>query len=363
MDKYLNEIIDEGKSIIRKSLNHHLPLPFRNKLLKIINNKKMISRLSILCALKVYPLWEKQNPDNPDLLLLLQKAEIYANTQKNEDELLQLADKMQTYVLDSNDEEHFTVLFAGFSAVNAAYEVTGKNIDETVRDDSEIDSHDWDSAFFACLAYNDGAPSLSNVDNNKTKEFWEWYLNEGLKKAFSTEKLVFVKEATKIENKEFKRDSLSKILNDKKIKIEIDKISNILIKNIALDNWDEISYVAYFVDRTSMSDFHSIHNSEKKRIAIRYEVRETVDNIAKSIKDMVYKIAPEEGTFYSFQFIINNKKEGKVNFIYDIQDKNLKDVFFEKDFVNDFKKYPRKIEYTPIWLQKILKKEKGNLYL
>jgi hypothetical protein len=359
---YLNSSIEEGKRIIRKSSNHHLPLPFRNKLLDKIGDEKIIARLSILCALRVYPVWEEFIPDDSDLLNLLQKAENYICTGDDEEGLLAMAGKMQTFVSNKNDEEHFSALHAGYSAVNAAYEVTGKYIGETSLDDLEIDSHDWDSAFYACLAYNGGAFSINNIDNRKTKEFWEWYLDEGIKKAFTGKQLVSVKkERITTVAGEFNRIDIKKLLEDKEIAAKIDEIQSILINGTSEYKWNEIDVTAYIVNCTRMSVVYCLNESGKEKMDLPFDMKHEINNLVYFIKDRVFNLTDGQGTFYSFQLVIDKNGNRNIQFIYDTQDETLKKIFDDEDFAEDFRKYPRRVEYIPDWLLKILKREKVDI--
>jgi hypothetical protein len=359
---YLNNIIEEGNRIIKESGNHHLPLPFRNKLLHEIGDEKIIAGLSILCALKVYSMWKKFMPDDSDLLSLLQKAENYIYNNDNEDALLAMTEKMQTFVSDKNDEEHFSALYAGYSAINAAYEVTGKDISETYFDDWEIDSHDWDSAFYACLAYNGGASSINSINSKKTKKFWEWYLNEGIKKAFTDEQLVSVKkEYITTVNKEFNRIDIQKLLENKEIAAKIDDITNILTNNMSEYNWNELCLTVYIVDNTRKSDIYCLNESGKEKANFSFDIKHEINNLVYFIKDKVFNLTNGQGAFYSFQLVIDKNRKQNIQFMYDTQDESLKEIFSEENFIEDFKKYPRRIEYIPDWLLKILKRGKIDI--
>ena len=360
-NNHLNDIIEEGRRLVKENSNHHLPLSFRNNLLKKINDERVIGRISILCALKVYSLWNSFIPNDVDILILLHKAEKYLYDQKDENILLAMASRMQTYVTNRNDEEHFSAIYAGYSAVNAAYEVTGKDINEMNLDDFEVDSYDWDSAFYACLAYNGDVSSLEKIKPLRTKEFWEWYLNEGIKKALTKEQLVFLKESKKEQDTEFIRLSKGKVLNNQIITEKFNIIQELLLKSMPTHDWNEIYLTAYVVNYTQMSIIHYYNGVEKVKIDPIYDIRHKISNLTVSIKNDVYKLAGGEGTFYSLQLIIKKSEDKKIRFIYDIRDEELKKFVDDSDFVEDFLKYPRKKEYTPDWLQKILKKEKVDI--
>jgi hypothetical protein len=292
----------------------------------------------------------------------LQKAENYICNNDDEDGLLAITGKMQTFVSDKNDEEHFSALYAGYSAINAAYEVTGKDIGETDFDDWEIDSHDWDSAFYACLAYNGGASSIDNINSKKTKKFCEWYLKEGIKKAFTDERLVSVKkENVTTVNKEFNRIDIQKLLEDKEISAKIDDITTILINNMSEYNWDELCLTVYIVNNTRKSDVYCLNASGKEKTAFSFDIKHEINNLVYFIKNKVFDLTNGQGTFYSFQLITDKNRKRNIQFMYDTQDESLKNIFSEENFIEDFKKYPRRIEYIPDWLLKILKRGKVDI--
>jgi hypothetical protein len=109
----LDNLVGEGKILIDKSEYNHLPLYFRNKILQKIGNNKIIGRLSIICALKVLPIWEKHFSNIDSILKLLGEAENYNDKDKNN--YLKNVDKLATFVENKNDEEHFAALYAGFA--------------------------------------------------------------------------------------------------------------------------------------------------------------------------------------------------------------------------------------------------------
>jgi hypothetical protein len=360
MDNNLNNIIKEGNHILNQSSNYHLPLSFRNKLLKAIRDENVIGRLSILCALKVYHIWEQFIPGESELIALLQQSEIYLNTQKDEAGLLENAGKMKTYVSSKNDKEHFSALFAGYAIVNAAYEVTGKDLSATF-DDFEIDSFDWDSAFWAVLAYNGGAVSCDKVDVNKSKEFWNWYLHEGLPKALSNEQIVFSTDKSERKSTEIARNYLLEISTNLEIWGKVDAIRILLIRYIPIINWNKVEISIYKVnmDYTARSCYYD-ETSHRNDLPIPIEADIELNNIICFIKDEIYKLEPKAGAFYIFRLCFDKKGGKETEFVFDTIDDGLKQ-FSDARFAEDFKKYPRAINYIPFWLQKILKREKVDI--
>ena len=56
-NKTIKSLIRKGLDEINHSSTGHLSLSTRRKLLQTINEPYIIGRISILCALKVYPIW------------------------------------------------------------------------------------------------------------------------------------------------------------------------------------------------------------------------------------------------------------------------------------------------------------------
>ena len=118
------------KSLIRKGLdevNHssagHLSLSTRRKILQAINEPCIIGRISILCALKVYPIWNDFFRDDTEIIGLITKTEKYLLGQTSKKDLLKDADHLDMFA-DDYMEDDITASFAAKVAVHAAYDAS-----------------------------------------------------------------------------------------------------------------------------------------------------------------------------------------------------------------------------------------------
>lgn len=347
----LNAVIKECESALRNSPKHHLPLPHRNKLLEAIGDDLIVGRLSLLCAVKVYPLWNRFMPKDLNVHNLLLLAEEYLMRPKDENILLAEAGKLQSYVDDKNDEVHFSALYAGYSAVNAAYEVTGKYIDASDEDDFEIDSSNWDSTFWASLAYNGGAADFDKIDYEKSRKFWMWYLREALSIAYSDKEIVpqIDKLPTENRNKEFVRSKTDEINNDDEINSCITEIQNKLCKAVTVENWSRIEYTENVIDDAFHSDAFCYVENQKVKMQITAGIEYEITKILDVIKARIYSINGEEGTFWTFQLIIGHDGNKQASYLYDTKIEDMK-RFRDDEFLADMKKFPRSKNFIPTWL-------------
>ena len=51
--------------------------------------------------------------------------------------------------------------------------------------DEDLDPYTWDTAFYASLAYSENESYDEETKIQKRREFWLWYLNEGVMKAYN----------------------------------------------------------------------------------------------------------------------------------------------------------------------------------
>lgn len=196
------------KSLIRKGLdevNHssagHLSLSTRRKILQAINEPCIIGRISILCALKVYPIWNDFFRDDTEIIGLITKTEKYLLGQTSKKDLLKDADHLDMFA-DDYMEDDITASFAAKVAVHAAYDASSDE-DMVISDcdsDEEVEVPDeWDTAFLASLVYNGGVIDLGFIDDERNKEFWSWYLTDCIETACANDRLpypVFANKAT-----------------------------------------------------------------------------------------------------------------------------------------------------------------------
>jgi hypothetical protein len=227
---------------------------------------------------------------------------------------------------------------------NAAYDVTGKYIEENSCNDFELDSSEWDSVFYAFLSFTGGADSFDKINKNKARKFWTWYLDEAIKKAYSKDILVKNKP-----NKENVQNEINRKKNEQLSSNEIMAVIND-ITNI-LNNKSGVELKVYCVANTRM--LRIIDSETKENINIDFDMHD-VTNKVKLLKDKIYNINKDEGTFYVFKLKITQEGKKEIEYIYDTWDKEF-ERFSENDFMEDYKLYPRGNKYIPKWLKKIIK--------
>ena len=84
-------------------------------------------------------------------------------------------------------EASFRAVYAGFSCWATAGEVVSPADDGLSSAISELDlsPEDWDACFFASLAVSGGATWDRIGDPEARREFWRWYLEEAVPRAFA----------------------------------------------------------------------------------------------------------------------------------------------------------------------------------
>lgn len=69
----ISSLISKGLNEVNHSDKGHLSLPTRRAILQAINEPLVIGRISILCALKVYPIWNEFFKDDTEIIGLIKK--------------------------------------------------------------------------------------------------------------------------------------------------------------------------------------------------------------------------------------------------------------------------------------------------
>ena len=163
----ISSLISKGLNEINHSDKGHLSLSTRRAILQAINDPLAIGRISILCALKVYPIWNEFFKDDTEIIGLIKNTEKFLLGQTDKNELLSNADHLDVFA-DNYMEDNITASFAAKVAVQAAYDV-GSDADMVISDydsDEEIEDPDeWDTAFLASLVYNGGIVDWDSIDD------------------------------------------------------------------------------------------------------------------------------------------------------------------------------------------------------
>lgn len=361
-------LIRKGLDEVNHSSNGHLFLPTRRKILQTINEPCIIGRISILCALKVYPIWNDFFMNDTEIIGLIKQSEKFLLRQMSEKDLLSNAEHLDVFVQDYSNEDNMTVIFAGMVAVQAAYDtIAGKCITENISDEEALQNPDeWDTAFLASLAYNGGAVALDKINHERNKEFWNWYLTDCIETAYSDDRLLYptnksISSSAKhfLENSKEHRTQLSLWKDDAECCIHMDKIKEILVKIMNITLWNKSDFYFYRVGITSYTKVCYYKGNELVNYDLDVNVTIFLSKRIKMLKDVMYSLCPQEGAFYLCKITIGMDSKMNIRFDYDTRDKILQ-KFFDSDFSEDFNKYPRAKKFIPNWLSDILKR-KSNL--
>lgn len=193
------ELIDIIASAKKKLMDHddyELILPERKKIwsaLGLESNFGMLRRknLGVLCAKYVLPIWEHVWPNNKAPHELIKHTEGFLQDQISEQQLRseigELWTKLDDLIYEGKNLAEVNSGFAVAAAASAAIsdeQFEEPDIDERLLDD-DLDPYDWDAAYYASISYAGGAVWEDSSDKDKRLEFWQWYLNTAIAKAWS----------------------------------------------------------------------------------------------------------------------------------------------------------------------------------
>ena len=359
----ITSLISKGLDEVNHSDKGHLSLSTRRAILQAINEPCVIGRISILCALKVYSIWNDFFRNDTEIIGLIKKTEKYLLEQTSKKELLEDAEHLDVFA-DNYMEDDITAVFAAKVAVHAAYDA-GSDADMVISDyDSEEEIEDpdeWDTAFLASLVYNGGIVDLDSIDNERNKEFWNWYLTECSSTAFDKDKMLT--NDYKIERPIYKtleqpRTQTHEYVNNDKVMSLFNQLENIFTKILSYAEWDVFIFDAYRVskvsyDKVSYCKDGVIHDCNLSVTVLMY-----IDNFIWDIKKEMYESKKEEGGFYELKMTVNKNGDFVKEFNYDVRVEVLQKAFDDYDFADDFNICPRAKEFVPNWLADILKRKK-----
>ena len=358
------------KSLIRKGLdevNHssagHLSLSTRRKILQAINEPCIIGRISILCALKVYPIWNDFFRDDTEIIGLITKTEKYLLGQTSKKDLLKDADHLDMFA-DDYMEDDITASFAAKVAVHAAYDASSDE-DMVISDcdsDEEVEVPDeWDTAFLASLVYNGGVIDLGFIDDERNKEFWSWYLTDCIETACANDRLpypVFANKATLSVKYIPYRTQLSLWKYNAECRAYVNDIKEVLAKMVAYAQWNKCDFYCYTVESISYTNIYYYRGNEPVQFRLGINVTIHLSSKVEKLKDLMYSLCPQEGAFYLCKITIDKGNNMNIRFGYDTRYEELKKAFSDSDFSEDFNKYPRAKKFIPDWLADILKRKR-----
>lgn len=359
----ITSLISKGLDEVNHSDKRHLSLSTRRAILQAINEPCVIGRISILCALKVYPIWNDFFKNDTEIIGLIKKTEKYLLGQTSKKELLEDAEHLDVFA-DNYMEDDVTAAFAVKVAVHAAYDA-GSDADMVISDyDSEEEIEDpdeWDTAFLASLVYNGGIVDLDSIDNERNKEFWNWYLTECSSTAFDKDKMLT--NGYKIERpiynaSEQPRTQTHEYVNNDKVMSLFNQLKNIFTKILSYTKGDALIFDAYRVAKCNYAKVSYYKDGVVHNLELNISVLLYINEFIRNIKNEMYESKREEGGFYELKMTVNKNGDFMKEFNYDVRVEVLQKAFDDYDFADDFKIYPRAKEFIPNWLADILKRKK-----
>ena len=361
----ISSLISKGLNEVNHSDKGHLSLPTRRAILQAINDPLVIGRISILCALKVYPIWNEFFKDDTEIIGLIKKTEKYLLGQTGKKDLLKDADHLDVFV-DNYMEDDITATFAAKVAVHAAYDA-GSSAEMVISDydsDEEIEDPDeWDTAFLASLVYNGGIVDWDSIDDGRNKEFWNWYLTECLSTAFDKNQMLT--NDYKIERPIYKtpeqpRTQIHEYVNNDKVISLFSQLEKIFTEILSDIKGDTLIFDAYRVDTCNYAKVSYYKDGLRLDLELDICVLLYINEFIRNSKNEMYETQKDEGGFYELKMTINKNGDFIKEFNYDVRVDALQKKIYDFQFVNDFKAYPRTKKFIPDWLADILKRKRIN---
>ncbi|VBB06148.1 immunity protein imm5 [Lucifera butyrica] len=208
MSTELLVMLDEAKRGVFSHPKGELVLPIRRKVWnkfgeygakdagKVIQTIGLRRRaeLDILCVKHVMNIWNSERPNDNRLIEILKMIDDYFNSNIGKDALRHIKNNFWTdceeMLYENESSMACYVGFATIGAVCTSYldkSLVSDHIDSRVLDD-ELDPFSWDASYYAAIAYAGGASTEENSSIDKRREFWLWYLNEAVPKAYEAYK-------------------------------------------------------------------------------------------------------------------------------------------------------------------------------
>lgn len=359
----ITSLISKGLDEVNHSDKGHLSLSTRRAILQAINKPCVIGRISILCALKVYPIWNEFFKNDTEIIGLIKKTEKYLLGQTGKKDLLKDADHLDVFA-DNYMADDITAAFAAKVAVHAAYDA-GSGTDRVISDydsEEEIEAPDeWDTAFLASLVYNGGIVDLDSVDDRRNKEFWNWYLTECLSTALDKDKMLtndYKIERSIYNASEQPRTQTHEYVNNDKVISLFNQLEKIFTEILSDTKGDTLIFDAYRVDKCNYAKVSYYKDGLRHDLELGICVLLYINEFISNIKNEMYEDKKDEGGFYELKMTVNKNGDFVKEFNYDVRVDALQKKFCDIEFVNDFKTYPRTKKFIPDWLADILKRKR-----
>lgn len=187
-----NSLAHDARGSLLLKLRHRLLLafgPYQSAQALAVPSVGYYRRFALACATaeKVLPLWEGRFPDDHRPRQLLALAKSYARGEATREELEKQYTELEARITAMTDEEGGSEQYAGLTAVKVSYVAL---IDECFSEfdsddeDEDLDVWSWSPAYTASVAYAGVASSPPELDINRRREFWQWWLGEAVPEAY-----------------------------------------------------------------------------------------------------------------------------------------------------------------------------------
>lgn len=362
MNKELEKIVIECIGFVKEDPIHHLGVEWRNRLMDAIQEKKIASYLLLNSAIKALEKWrEAYKFDNTPFDLVKQISE-YLSGRISDGAFLSNIKYVHSFMDNRLQEEKFSAIYAGYASVMCGYEILNNRFTTKSFNEFESDPTEWQSCFYASLAWNDGCEDLKKINKEKNKEFWLWFLTDALKLSHYHQLLSIEKYLTPETNlkKIPLRRQIKVYKDDTNIQYQLNKLTDYFYIILLKKNWKVIKIESFHVANkfsnigyyklTAEDDFHGMDNMQAYQLCKDI----SAGNILQEVRKSMYRIEPQEGAWFSVVITINREKNAEFEFNYD-----KKPEFFDKwvdksVFVEDFAQFKRDKKYIAEWLEKIL---------
>jgi hypothetical protein len=202
----LSEKLEDASTALLKHQDGELILPIRKKIWASLGPRQIEGTYAIfgiglyrrttlakLCVQKVLKLWEQDWPDHTGPHVMLSTVEKYLRKQLDFKAVWGRKNlfwgELETLLYQMRGSK--TSINVGFAAANV---VTMALNDERFNSenlkaeeqflDEDYDPYEWDTSFYASIAYAKGAPGDEDSNLQQRQEFWEWYLKEAVPAAW-----------------------------------------------------------------------------------------------------------------------------------------------------------------------------------
>lgn len=200
LPEILETALNDAKKALDSDMQNRLHLPFRQRIWHAMGPNlrdqkdipfgvglKRRTKLAILCAEKVMPIWFNKYPDDDDPVLIISTAEQVIEKQVDYDSGSKILDSFYVKTMNLRQEDARPTL-VGFCVSGALSTALVDCTDSEQIDDNQTDFDNdpetWECSVFASMAYANDQPEIGLYEADKMYEFWKWYIDEAVPQAY-----------------------------------------------------------------------------------------------------------------------------------------------------------------------------------